>query len=432
MSITPVPDAAVIVVAAGSGLRLGAGAPKAFVGVDAHTVLWHSLIPILGMRRAAQLVLVVPPGLEGEARTEAMDAAATVAAAEGADGATDAADRFELVRIVAGGATRQDSVAAGLRAVWPQVRTVLVHDAARSLTPSEVFDRVIEEVERTGAAVIPGLPVVDTVKRVDAAGAVGDTVDRDELLAVQTPQGFRRDVLDAAYAGASAQYTDDAALVAAAGHPVRALDGHAHAFKITTPADLQRARTLLGERAAQHAPSPQPVRSAQGEHAPALAAALTMRVGIGSDVHAYAAAGSTRTLWLAGLPWPGERALEGHSDGDVVTHAIVDALLSAADLGDIGGLFGTDDPAVEGAHAEVFLTRTRRVLADAGWAIGNVSVQVQARAPRFSPRRLEAQAALSALLGAPVTVAATTTDGLGFTGRGEGIAATATALIVRA
>ncbi|HQX35285.1 MAG TPA: IspD/TarI family cytidylyltransferase, partial [Microbacteriaceae bacterium] len=215
MTVTPVPDAAIIVVAAGSGMRLGAGAPKAFVGLDAHTVLWHSLLPIFGARRAAQVVLVVPPGLEGNAQTEAMDAAATVARRG------EASDRFELVSVVAGGATRQASVAAGLRAVWPSVATVLVHDAARSLTPSEMFDRVIEEVERTGSAVIPGLPVVDTVKRVAASGAVGDTVDRDTLLAVQTPQGFRRDVLDAAYASATGEFTDDAALVAAAGHPVR-------------------------------------------------------------------------------------------------------------------------------------------------------------------------------------------------------------------
>lgn len=403
MSALPTPASAVIVVAAGSGTRLGAGAPKAFVGLDAHTVLWHSLMPIFATRHLVQVVLVVPQGLEGAARTEAMDAAAVAA------GGAAASNRFPLVSVVIGGATRQASVAAGLRAVWPGVSTVLVHDAARSLTPAEMFDRVIAEVERTGAGVIPGLPVIDTVKRLGADGVVGETVDRDALLAVQTPQGFPRSVLDAAYAGAAAEFTDDAALVAAAGYPVRALDGDAHAFKITTPADLERAKTIVSGRV-------EPV----------------MRVGIGTDVHAYATHGSPRTLWLAGLEWPGERALEGHSDGDVVTHAIVDALLSAADLGDIGGLFGTEDPAVEGAHADVFLSRTRDVLAAAGWAVGNVSVQMQALRPRFAARRLEAQAALSALLGAPVTVSATTTDGLGFTGRGEGIAATATALIVRA
>lgn len=413
MTVLPVPDAAVIVVAAGSGTRLGAAEPKAFVGIDTHTVLWHALLPVFATAHAAQVIIVVPAGLEGEANTEAMDAAAHVAARDGAS------NRHELVTVVAGGATRQASVAAGLRALWPSVTTVLVHDAARSLTPAELFDRVIAEVERTGSAVIPGLPVVDTVKRREADGAVGETVDRDTLLAVQTPQGFRRDALVAAYANAGAEFTDDAALVAAAGLPVRALDGDARAFKITTPADLDRAQSLL----ARAEPAAAPANPATPASAPA------MRVGVGTDVHAYAAPESTRTLWLAGLSWPGERPLEGHSDGDVVVHAIVDALLSAADLGDIGGLFGTDDPAVEGAHADVFLGRTRERLAAAGWVVGNVSVQLQANRPKFSARRLEAQAGLSALLGAPVSVAATTTDGLGFSGRGEGIAAIATALI---
>ena len=444
MTVLPVPDAAVIVVAAGSGTRLGAAEPKAFVGIDTHTVLWHALLPVFATAHAAQVIIVVPAGLEGEANTEAMDAAAHVAARDGAS------NRHELVTVVAGGATRQASVAAGLRALWPSVTTVLVHDAARSLTPAELFDRVIAEVERTGSAVIPGLPVVDTVKRREADGAVGETVDRDTLLAVQTPQGFRRDALVAAYANAGAEFTDDAALVAAAGLPVRALDGDARAFKITTPADLDRAQSLL----ARAEPAAAPANPATPASAPA------MRVGVGTDVHAYAAPESTRTLWLAGLSWPGARPLEGHSDGDVVVHAIVDALLSlaglswcgacplgghtygdegvhaffdallsAADLGDIGGLFGTDDPAVEGAHADVFLGRTRERLAAAGWVVGNVSVQLQANRPKFSARRLEAQAGLSALLGAPVSVAATTTDGLGFSGRGEGIAAIATALI---
>ena len=145
-------------------------------------------------------------------------------------------------------------------------------------------------------------------------------------------------------------------------------------------------------------------------------------------MHAF---GGDGTLWLAGLEWPGEPALSGHSDGDAVAHAIVDALLSAAGLGDIGTHFGTDHPEYAGAHADVFLARTLGLLGEAGWRVGNVSVQVQANRPRFSARRAEAEAALSAALGgAPVSVSATTTDGLGFTGRGEGVAAFAMALVV--
>jgi 2-C-methyl-D-erythritol 4-phosphate cytidylyltransferase/2-C-methyl-D-erythritol 2,4-cyclodiphosphate synthase len=151
-------------------------------------------------------------------------------------------------------------------------------------------------------------------------------------------------------------------------------------------------------------------------------------VGIGTDVHGF---GGEGTLWLAGLEWPGEQALSGHSDGDAVAHAIVDALLAAAGLGDIGTHFGTDRPEFAGAHAEAFLVHTVKLLRAAGWRVGNVSVQVQANRPRFASRRVEAERALSAALGgAAVSVSATTTDGLGFTGRTEGVAAFATALLV--
>ena len=154
------------------------------------------------------------------------------------------------------------------------------------------------------------------------------------------------------------------------------------------------------------------------------------RVGVGTDVHAFATSGELR---LAVLSWPGEPALAGHSDGDAVAHAIVDALLSAVGLGDIGTHFGTGRPEYDGAHGEVFLTRTVGLLGEAGWRVGNVAVQIQANRPRFSPRRLEAERALSAALGgAPVSVSATTTDGLGFTGRGEGVAVTAVALVLPA
>ncbi|KYJ97577.1 2-C-methyl-D-erythritol 4-phosphate cytidylyltransferase [Microbacterium sp. CH1] len=402
MSILPVPHTAIIVVAAGSGTRLEAGAPKAFVGIDGRTILRHALDGVFAAA-PLQVVVVAPAGYEGDAQTELLAAAG---------------DRADLGRVVTGGATRQESVAAGLAALWGDVSTVLVHDAARALTPPEVIDAVAAAVIGDAGAV-PSLPVVDTLKRV-ADGLVVGTVDRAELAAAQTPQGFPRGPLEAAYAEATAQgieYTDDAALFAAAGHAVRLVPGSERSFKITTPADLERARLLV---ASAPISSSVPRTSAVAVSAP--------RVGIGTDVHAF---GGDGPLWLAGLEWPGEPALSGHSDGDAVAHAIVDALLGAAGLGDIGEHFGTAHPEYAGAHADVFLSRTAELLAEAGFMIGNVSVQFQGNRPRFSGRRGEAEAALSAALGgAPVAVTATTTDGLGFPGRGEGIAVTAVAVVI--
>ncbi len=397
MSLTPSPRIGIVVVAAGSGTRLGHGAPKAFVGIDGHTILRHALRGVFAAPEA-QVVVVAPAGREGEALTDAQEAAG---------------DRVQLVSVATGGASRQSSVAAGLRALWPSVEVVLVHDAARALTPPEVFERVIGAVERTGWGVVPGLPVIDTVKRVDGDRIV-EAVDRSQLAAAQTPQGFRRDVLETAYAVAAEEFTDDAALVAAAGHRVALVEGDPRAFKITTPADLERARSLAAPVA------PVAARSAHAQS----------RVGVGTDVHAFGGDGS---LWLAGLEWPGEPALSGHSDGDAVAHAIVDALLSAAGLGDIGTHFGTSRPEFAGAHADAFLARTRALLGEAGWEVVNVAVQLQSNRPAFAPRRREAEGVLSAALGgAPVSLAATTTDGLGFTGAGEGVQAFAVALIQRA
>ncbi|MCZ0709483.1 2-C-methyl-D-erythritol 4-phosphate cytidylyltransferase [Microbacterium paraoxydans] len=403
MSILPVPHTAIIVVAAGSGTRLEAGAPKAFVGIDGRTILRHALDGVFAAA-PMQVVVVAPAGYEGDAQTELLAAAG---------------DRADLGRVVTGGATRQESVAAGLAALWGDITTVLVHDAARALTPPTVIDAVAAAVVGDAGAV-PSLPVVDTLKRV-ADGLVVGAVDRAELAAAQTPQGFPRRLLEAAYAEATAQgaeYTDDAALFAAAGNAVRLVPGSERSFKITTPADLERARLLVATTPG--APSAAARPSAVVVDAP--------RVGIGTDVHAFGGHGA---LWLAGLEWPGEPALSGHSDGDAVAHAIVDALLGAAGLGDIGQHFGTAHPEYAGAHADVFLSRTGELLAEAGFAIGNVSVQFQGNRPRFSGRRGEAEAALSAALrGAPVTVTATTTDGLGFPGRGEGIAVTAVAVVI--
>ena len=373
----------IIVVAAGSGTRLGAEQPKAFAEVRGVTILERALEGVFGSVEPAEVVVVAPASHLPVASTIASRVAGPVP-----------------VTVIAGGNTRQASVSLGLAVLSPDVETVLVHDAARALTPSALFDRVTRAVQSSGSGVIPSLAVTDTIKRVDGS-AVLETVDRSSLVHVQTPQGFPRAELVAAYASAIEEYTDDAALFAAAGHPVIIVEGEARAFKITTPWDLRRAETVLGVTSG-------------------------IRTGIGIDVHAYDAA---EPLWLGGLYWPDEVGLSGHSDGDAMCHAIVDALLSAAGLGDIGGRFGTDDPRFAGAHGEVFLTATVELVAGAGYGIGNVSVQLIAKHPRLGARRMELETHLSQLVGAPVSVAATTTDGLGFTGRGEGVAVIATALV---
>ncbi len=386
------PIVGVIVVAAGSGTRLGAARPKAFAPLGERTILARSLDSIFGMQREAQVVIVAPADLVDEALSIATDAAGPAA---------------EHVSVVAGGQTRQQSVARGLAALGESVRIVLVHDAARALTPASVFDAVVTGVAQTASGIVPGVAVTDTIKRVDDDESVVETVDRAELRAIQTPQAFPRAALDAAYAAADREHTDDAALFAAAGNTVSVVDGDERSFKITTPWDLRRAEGILREEAP---------------------AGSGLRTGIGTDVHAF---DDESELWLAGLYWPGERGLSGHSDGDPVCHAITDALLSAAGLGDIGSVFGTSDPQFDGAHGDVFLRATAAKLAAAGFRVSNVSVQIIGNSPRFAPRRAEAETFLSGVLGAPVSVSATTTDGLGFTGRGEGICALATAIVSR-
>lgn len=394
---------AVIVVAAGSGTRLGHAEPKAFVPLGADTILGVAVHAVLGMRETPHIVVVAP----GDRVDEARDRYEPVAAAASAP--------FD---VVAGGATRQSSVARGLAVLPHVVDTVLVHDAARPLTPSIVFDEVLAAVRSRGHGIVPAIDVVDTIKRVGDHGRVVATVDRSELAAVQTPQGFPRSALQAAYAAASSEFTDDAALAAAAGIPVDVVPGDSRAFKITLPADLRRAESIVAASAPAATAPPGPTRSRTA----------LPRVGTGIDVHAFAKDPAT-PLWLAGLHWPGERGLAGHSDGDAAAHAICDALLAAAGLGDVGGVFGTGDPRFADAHGDVFLTETVRLVHAAGFVIGNVTLQLVGNRPKLAPRRGEAEALLSRLVGAPVTVAATTSDALGFTGRGEGVAAVATALV---
>jgi 2-C-methyl-D-erythritol 4-phosphate cytidylyltransferase/2-C-methyl-D-erythritol 2,4-cyclodiphosphate synthase len=294
-------------------------------------------------------------------------------------------------------------VRAGIAALSGNAKFVLVHDAARALATTELAQRVLASLEKGEVAVIPGLELIDTVKSIDGNGHVTSTPDRTTMRRVQTPQGFDLDVLKKAHA-TGADATDDGALVEAIGHKVLIIKGEERALKITTPTDLASALSMLGTSS-------------------------LFRTGVGVDAHAFA---EGRQLWLAGLLWPDQIGVDGHSDGDVAAHAICDALFAAAQLGDLGTNFGTDKPEYAGASGVTLLKETLQRVSAAGYAISNVTVQIIGNRPKLAGRRSEAITALSAALGgANVSVLATTTDGMGLTGEGRGIAAIASALLIK-
>ena len=370
---------AAIIAAAGSGERFGAPIPKALIHLGDKTLLAHAisnLAPVVD-----QIVVTAPAGFESQI-TELVG---------------------EEITVITGGSTRSESVRLGLAAVDKDAEFVLVHDAARALASTALAQSVIDALRAGDVAVIPALPEVDTVKVVDAAGYVVSTPERSTLRKVQTPQGFSYSVLSAAHATPQ-DATDDAVLVANAGHKVRIIPGEESALKITTPSDLATAMTFIGK-------------------------AQTFRTGVGVDAHAF---GEGRELWLAGLQWPGEVGVDGHSDGDVAAHAICDALFAATGTGDLGANFGTSRPEYAGASGSTLLQETLNIVTAAGYTISNVTVQIIGNRPRIGSRRAEAIAAIStALGGVPVSILATTTDGMGLTGEGKGIAAIATALVTK-
>ena len=373
----------VIIPAGGSGERLGAKVPKALVQLAGRTLIEHAVSNMSAI--ADEIIVAAPKGLEK-----------TFQELLGSE-----------VLVVTGGITRTESVKAGLKVLSKDAKFVLVHDAARPLASTDLARRIIKELQSGADAVIPGLKVADTIKRVNIDGFVTKTPNRAKLRAIQTPQGFTHATLITAHK-LNAEATDDAALVEELDIPVKVIFGEDRAMKITTPDDLGRAhRFLLGESDRE------------------------LRVGIGTDAHAFST-DSSRVMSLAGLEWPGEIGVDGHSDGDVAAHAICDALLSAAQCGDLGSNFGTSRPEYAGASGAKLLQETLAIVGGAGYSISNVAVQIVGNRPKIGPRRQAAIDAISAALGgAPVSVSATTTDGLGFTGEGKGLSAIATALITR-
>jgi 2-C-methyl-D-erythritol 4-phosphate cytidylyltransferase/2-C-methyl-D-erythritol 2,4-cyclodiphosphate synthase len=374
-----------ILAAGGAGQR--AGVAKQWLVLGGESVLRRSGRALAECAAVDGLVVVVPPGEEGRAEAEL-------------------AGLGKPVRAVAGGASRAESVRNGLAAADAPV--VLVHDAARPFASAALAARVAEAAAADGAA-LAALPVTDTVKmRADGSAPprVSATLDRRTLWLAQTPQGFRREVLLAAYAAAGPDAglaTDECALVEGLGAKVTLVAGEPGNFKITGPEDVVRAQALT--------------------EAP-------VAIGVGYDTHRFAAG---RTLVLGGVEFEGDGLL-GHSDADAAAHAIGDAVLGAAGLGDLGRHFPDTDPRWKGVLSLVLLREIVRLAGARGFRVGNADVTLAARRPKIAPRAEEMRARLAEALGvlpAQVNVKATTGEGMGFVGRGEGIAAHAVALLWR-
>jgi 2-C-methyl-D-erythritol 4-phosphate cytidylyltransferase / 2-C-methyl-D-erythritol 2,4-cyclodiphosphate synthase len=369
---------AALIVAAGQGARAGGTVPKQFAPLAGKPMVAYSFAALSSHPAIDEVVVVI-----GEGQEEALETA------------------LGMLRYVIGGATRRESVANGLAAI--DADRVLIHDAARPFLPHRVIDALLAALD-DHEGVLPVLPVADTLARGD--GRLGETVPREGLVRVQTPQAFHTAVIRAAHAAwpKDREATDDAQMVRALGREVALVPGDIALEKITHPGDFAAAE-------ARHA------------------AAMRVRTAQGYDVHRFAA---DEELWLGGVLVPHDKGLSGHSDADVALHAITDALLGTIGAGDIGMHFPPSDPQWRGQRSARFLEHAAGLLAARGGVIDFIDLTIICEAPRIGPHRAAIRASVAAILKLPescVSVKATTTERLGFTGRGEGMAAQAIATV---
>ena len=378
-----------IIAAGGRGVRHGGARPKQFLSLGGRPILQRSVEAFLSCDRIAEIVVALPP-------------------AEGTSVPDYLRNRTKPLEIVEGGDRRQDSVANAFARVSAAADVVVIHDAARPLVSSDLIGRTVDAAAQYGAA-IAALPSTDTVKRSDADRFIVETIPRNEIFLAQTPQAFRVDVLrDAlALAASSGDATDEAMLAERAGHRVHLVDGDPRNLKITTADDLATAERLV---------------SGGG-------GAATLRIGNGYDLHRLVAG---RPLVLGGVTIPFERGLDGHSDADVICHAVTDAILGAAAAGDIGRHFPDTDGAWKDADSLMLLSRASTVVANAGFTIGNVDVVVIAERPKLVPyidqMRENLARAMNIRVG-HVSIKGKTNEGVDSMGAGDSIAAHAVALL---
>ena len=382
----------VIVVAGGRGVRMGGDTPKQYLPLGGKSVLWRTLMCFEVAPLIKDIVLVLHRDDMSYCRREVLQGSG-----------------FKKIRaLVPGGAQRSESVGAGLGETTAADEIVLVHDAVRPFVSRELVERVVVAASAVGAA-LPALPVKETVKVVEN-DLVVSTPSRESLWGAQTPQAFRRDVLLRAHAmGGEGVATDDAMLVEALGEPVRVVEGDESNIKLTTPADLAWAEGHIAEEE--------------------RLTKVGLRVGQGYDVHRLA---EGRKLILGGIEIPFHLGLLGHSDADVLTHAIIDALVGAIGEGDIGRLFPDDDAEYKDISSLVLLDRVRLLLLDRGASIINIDAVVMAQRPKLAPHIAAMRTALAHALKIEqdsISLKATTTERLGFVGREEGLAAQAVALV---